>query len=111
MANLTTQTVVGSGLAPAFAAAAAGGDKVAPGDDTFLVVKNADASAKTVTVDSARPCDQGVDHDLVVVVPAGGERWIGPLVANRFAGADGLVSVSYSAVTSVTVGAVKVATR
>lgn len=106
VALLALQRITQSGLAPAFAAADAAGDRFQPGDDVKLHVKNASAAAVTATVNSQKVCDQGVDHDLAVSVPAGGERVIGPLPANRFADpADGLVKVTYSAVTSVTVAA------
>lgn len=108
MALLTTQTVVPGGLNPTFTAAAGGGDTLQPGNDTYLHVKNASGGALTVTVDSVTPCNYGSDHDLVVSVPAAGERLIGPLTPTRFANAStGLVNVTYSGVTSLTVAAVK----
>lgn len=72
-------------------------------------MKNGGASSITVTVNSVTPSNYGTDVDLVVSVPAGGERRIGPLSEQRFASpSDGLVAVTYSDVTSVTVGAFKV---
>jgi hypothetical protein len=108
VAVLTVQQITGSGLAPAFSAASGGGDEVPCGETTFLVVKNGGGSPITVTVDSAKPCNYGADHDLSVAVPAGAERWIGPLPGPRFANASGRAQVTYSAVTSVTVGAFRV---
>lgn len=106
VALLALQQITQSGLAPAFVAAAAGGDSLQPGDSVKLHVKNGGAGSVTVTVNSQRKCDQGVDHDLAVAIAAGAEAIIGPLPANRFADpADGLVKVTYSAVTSVTVAA------
>lgn len=108
MALLTTQTVVPGGLNPTFVAASGGGDTVTPGNDVFLIVKNGGGAPITVTVDSVTPCNYGVDHDLVVSVTNAQERWIGPLPATRFAQAStGLVNVTYSAVTTVTVAAVR----
>jgi hypothetical protein len=105
MATLTRQVIVRTGTGPTYAAAAVGGDKVPPGSNNFLHVKNGGGAPITVTVDATRPCDQGYDHDLVVSVPAGGDRMIGPLPADRFAGTDSLVAVTYSGVGSVTVAA------
>lgn len=111
MATLTKQQIVTTGLAPTFAACAGGGDKVAPGDTTFIEVKNASAGALTVTIDdpnSASPSGaQAFNPDLSVSVPATtGDRMIGPLPAARFANsADGLVAITYSGVTSLTIGA------
>lgn len=106
MALLAQQRIVAGGLTPTYAAATGGGDSLNPGDDVFLHVKTGGTGA-TVTVNSQKNCDQGVDHDLVVVVGATSERMIGPLPANRFADpADGLVKVTYSQVATVTVAAV-----
>lgn len=108
MAVLNVQTVSSAGVAPAFVAAEAGGDKFANYGRTCIIVKNGDASPTTVTVNSQKLCDQGFDHDLTVSVPAGGEKWIGPLDPGRFNNAAGQVEIAYSAVTSVTVAVVQV---
>lgn len=109
MAVLTRPVASLAGTVQALVAAAAGGDKFPPGDHTMLVVKNADATPKTVTIDSVTPSNYGTDADVVVVVAAGETRYIGPFPAQRFASpTDGLVSVTYSAVVSVTVGPVDV---
>lgn len=105
MANLATQQM-GFGTAINYSGADAAGDTVAPSDRTYLHVKNGSAASVNVTVDSRRPCDQGVDHDLVVAVPAGGDRMIGPVSPGRFAGTSGLASVTYSAAASVTVAVI-----
>lgn len=108
MATLTTQVIVPGGLTPAYSAAAGGGDKVTPGNDTFIHVKNGSGGSLTVTVDSVTPSNYGTDADLVVAIPAGQERMVGPLPGARFAGvSDGLVSVTYSGVTSLTIAAIK----
>ena len=108
MATLASQVIAQTGLGVAYAAAAAGGDRIPTGDSLFLHVKNAGAAAITVTLDAVRKCDQGVEHDLVVVVPIGGDRMVGPLPSARFASElDGLVAVAYSAVAAVTVAAVR----
>lgn len=107
MAVLTIQPAAHTGLNPSYAAASAGGDQFPPGEDVMLHVKNADATSKTVTVLSPTPCSQGATHNLAVAVPAGTERMIGPLPAGRFAQpSTGLVHVTYSAVTAVTVAAI-----
>jgi len=101
MATLSTSQVVQTGgdatANGSYAAAAAAGDKFAPGDNVFLNVLNMSDASITVTIGSPRPCDQGSTHPLVVVVPTIKGRFIGPLSANRFAGSDGLVAVTYSA--------------
>lgn len=110
MAVLTIQNVTRAGVAPVYDAAAVGGDQFTPGSDTYLHVKNGDASAHTVTVASPGEVIEGVAKgDVAVSVPASGERVIGPFPAEHFADpADGLADVTYDGVTSVTIGAFKV---
>lgn len=97
MAFLAPQAITRAGLTATLAAAAAGGDTLTPGERTFLRVRNPTAGAITVTVDSVRTCDQGFDHNAAVSVAAGATTDIGPLPAERFAGAGGVVNVTYSA--------------
>lgn len=108
MAVLTVQKITQAGIAPSFAAASAGGDEFANSGRTFLHVKNGGAGSINVTINSQKPCDQGFDHDLVVAVPNGGERVIGPFEPGRFNNSSSRVAVSYSGVTSVTVAALEV---
>lgn len=65
-----------------------------------------------MTFDSPTTCDFGLaanaGHDNVVAVGPGVERIIGPFPGNRFtSAATGLVSVSYSGVTTVTVAVIR----
>lgn len=108
MAQLTLQTTAITGLAPTYAAATGGGDAFANDGLTYFHVKNGGGSSINVTVNSVTACDQGFDHDQVVAVPNGGERILGPFPVGRWNDTSGNVTVSYSAVTSVTVAAVKV---
>jgi hypothetical protein len=110
MATLATQSIVRAGLNPALTAAAGGGDKFTPDSNTFLRVDNGSGGALTVTIVTPRNNAIGLAvDDVAVSVPAGGSRLIGPFPAEYFANpADGLASVTYSGVTSLTVGALKV---
>lgn len=106
MATLATQRIARTGLVPAFAAAAGGGDKFTPGSNTYLHVKNGDAGSINVTI-----VTQGTDSlgnaiaDNVIAVAGTTEKKIGPFPSGRYkAASDGLAVVTYSAVTSVTVG-------
>ena len=106
MATLTTAAITPAGTDPAFVAATGAGDKVVPGDTTYLHVKNASGVSVTVTITAVGLCSQGSTHSSVVAVPAGADRVIGPITGSRFAAvSDGLAAVTYSAVTSVTVAA------
>jgi hypothetical protein len=107
MATLATQPVSRAGIVPAYAAAAAGGDKFAPGKDTLLHVKNGSAAAITVTIVTPKTTSYGSEiADNEVAVAAGSERLIGPFPYEHYADTDdGLGDITYSAVTSLTVGA------
>ncbi len=104
MATLTTQQIVNTGLTPSFASAAGGGDRFTPGDTTFIEVVNGSGGSITVTVDSKVNSNYGTDVNLAVAVGAGARARIGPLPAQRFAASDGLGDITYSGVTSLTVG-------
>jgi hypothetical protein len=71
-------------------------------------VQNGSADEITVTLNSALPCNYGFDHDETVAVPAAGERIIGPFPKERWNDASGRTNVSYSAVATVTVAALRV---
>src|SRR6266542_3565343 len=103
MATLTTAAITAAGTDPAFVAANGAGDKVVPGDTTYLHVKNASGVSVTVTITAVGLCSQGSTHNSVVAVPAGADRVIGPIGSRFAAVSDGLAAITYSAVTSVTV--------
>lgn len=105
MAALTIQQAALTGATPAYAAADVAGDTFDNDSRTMLHVKNGGGGSINVTVDSPTVCDQGGTHDLVVAVPAGQERIIGPFPVARFGSS---VAVTYSGVTTVTVAAVRV---
>lgn len=104
MATLTAQIIPLAGVTPALAAATAGGDQWANTGREYLHAKNAGASSINVTVNSQKACNQGFDHDVVVAVPAGQERLVGPFPKDRFNDEDGYALITYSDVTSLTVG-------
>lgn len=116
MATLTVQVVAEAGLAPSYAAAAGGGDEI-PNDngDVILHVKNGGGGSINVTVApqvASVALNGGLGtytrSNLVVAVPNGGERMIGPFPRRAFNNANGRVAVTYSGVTSVTVAAIRV---
>lgn len=103
MATLTVQDVTTAGVAPTYAAATSGGDQFANDGATMLHVKAA-AATVTVTIASQVACSQGSTHNKTVVVSSTGEQMIGPFDVARYSDANGRVQVTYSQVTSVTVG-------
>jgi hypothetical protein len=111
MATLTTQPITRAGVAPSYAAATGGGDACECGDDLFLHVKNASGGAITVTVaiPTAASTYANVTYTSTTVsVPATtGDRMIGPISALYKDPVTGLATITYSGVTSLTVGCFK----
>lgn len=103
MSTLTPQQITLAGTVVTYAAAAVGGDKALPGATAVLRVLNGGTGSITVTLDSVVPSSYGDDVNPAITVAAGVEKAILLSPASRFAGPDGLVSVTYSGVTSVTV--------
>jgi len=108
MAVLTVQDVTAAGITPVYVAASADGDSFPNNGRVMLHVKNEGTADIGVTVVSAKTCNFGFQHDIVVSVPAGGEKMIGPFSPERFNDDQGQVQVNYSDVTSVTVAALEI---
>ena len=108
MATLAVQQIPVTGFTPSFAAAGAGGDAANPDDRVFLRVKNGSAGAINVTIVVPGSLYGQALADPVVVVPA----TVGDVLINLPSAladpATGLVSWTYSAVTTVTVALVRV---
>lgn len=106
MATLTVQEITRVGLAPAFSAAAGGGDQFANNGRCFHEAKCADASSKTVNYVVQQKVDGLSVTNLSITVPATtGDRMTGSFPPDIYNDANGNVQVTYSAVTSVTGGA------
>lgn len=108
MATLATQLITRAGTAPSYAAAAGGGDRFTPGPTTFLHVKNASGGAITVTIVTPRTDAYGnaIADNTVSVPLTTGDRMIGPFPAEAYGSlTDGLADITYSGVTSLTIGA------
>ncbi len=109
--DLAVQTIVDEGLNPAYTAAPLDGHMI-PGDgEVYIHVKNAGAASINVTIQTGGTLMGEPVTDKVVAVPNGGERLIGPFppaLYNQPSGVDaGKVYVDFSAVTSVTVAALR----
>lgn len=102
MALLTHQAPSLFGTAVTYNAAAAGGDTLGRTTVGVLRVKNGSAGAITVTIATPGNTKYGQpDPDIPVVVAAGAEVAIGPFPDGL--AVEGVISVTYSAVASVTV--------
>ena len=110
LATIASESIKRAGLTPTYAAASVGGDRFVPDSQTFLHVKNGGGSPITVTVTATGKVDSDLAlGNLVVTVANASEKMIGPFPAQLFVAADGsgLADVAYSAVTSVTVAAIR----
>jgi hypothetical protein len=115
MATLTTQAFTdedGGALTPV--AASGGGDAFVWTEDTFLFIQNGSGAPITVTLTpvvttgSVPGLGEVVRENIALAVAAGAKAIIPP-PARAFRNAEtGLVAVTYSGVTSLTVAAVRV---
>lgn len=109
MATLAYVQVGIAGTNPGLAAATGGGDKVPVNDRGFLMVVNGGGGSINVTVAVPGNTKYGeANPDKVIAVAAGATKLIGPFPADLADPSDGLVAISYSGVSSVTVAAVSV---
>lgn len=103
MAVKVVQKFTRSGGTPTFTAATSGGDAFPiQGAQQKFHFKNSSGAPITVTFHAGRPCNQGFFHDLPEVVPAGGEAVFDQLDPGVFADDAGLVQLTYSSVTGLT---------
>lgn len=108
MALLTTQDITTAGLQPTYTAAAGGGDTMVPDDRTFLHVKNGGGAPITVTMVTPGTVDTLAITDRAVSVTNALDKMI-RIPADIYRDpATGLASITYSAVTTVTVAAIRV---
>ena len=109
MATLIATAIASSGTASSATAASAGGDKVAPsGDRLFVEVTNGGGSSITVTIPSYATVRGQAAADRTVTVAASATKKI-PIYADLNTNpADGLAAITYSGVTTVTVGAFRI---
>ena len=111
MAALAFNAVDKSGveLSSLLVAAAAGGDTFPTGNDGVIVVNNGDASPHTVTIaapvatKNCPPYGNQSVANIAVVIPAG-EQHIFTVPSGY--GVSSLISLTYDAVTSVTIGGI-----
>lgn len=106
MATLTVQEIVIGGITPSFAAAAGGGDQFLNNGRCFFEAKNGSGGAITVTfVTSATIAGYALADATVSVGATTGDKMAGPFPPDLFNDSSNYVQVTYSGVTSLTVGA------
>jgi len=108
---LTVNEVVRAGVAFSPSAANVDGHSLANDRNAalFLYVNNGSGSSVTVTIQTPGTVDGLAVADRTVAVAAAAEKLIGPFPSGVYDQSDGAVYVDFSAVTSVTVAAFKIA--
>lgn len=113
--ELAVQQIVITGIDPTYTGAVSGDGQVFDnvGNDVFLHVVNGSGGQITVTIETPTLAEGGLTiQDRTVTVDAGTDKMIGPFSSIYEAydsdnAIDKAVHVTYSAVTSVTVAAIK----
>ena len=103
---LAVQQISRVGLTPAYTAANVDGHSIPNSDGMFLHVKTG-GTACTVTLVIVSTVDGQTVANKTVVIGTTSERMIGPFPPNTYNQADGSVNVDFSAVTAVTVAAIR----
>lgn len=105
MALLAPQSIARTGTVVTFTAATTGpGDTFVANTRGILVIKNASGASITATIVIPGNSEYGqANPDIPVTVAAAAEVQVGPFPANAADPVTGLITVTYSAVTSVTV--------
>jgi len=110
MATFAVQQALITGLEETYGACAGGGDEFPNDGNTFVIVKNGHSSPQTVTVVSQvaeADLPPGTDQaNVAIAVTNAEQRIIGPFSQNGFNDVDGMVQLTYSGVTALTIAVV-----
>lgn len=95
---ITPQVVVLAGIVPTYEAALEDGNEFVNSGRVFIHAKNGHVSEdRTIIINSQVNCNQGVDHDISVVITAAeDEKMIGPFPKDRFNDSAGKVQITYT---------------
>lgn len=108
MALIAHQKPTREGAATTYAAVSAS-DTTKCGDHVVAHVKNASAAAVTVTPTVRGRLGGHLAAIAATSVPAGGERFIGPLRGDLFSDVNGEATLAFSATASVTIAVLNIA--
>jgi len=103
MATLSTESVDFDGVEATYNACAGGGDEFTASNKTFVVLKSTHTSAQTATFATQKTVDGLAVADVAIAVDQDEEFIVGPFPPDLFADGDGLVQVTYSGVTLLTI--------
>ncbi len=104
MPTLTVNSLSRDGVDDAGVAADAGGDQFANSGAEFFRIHNGGGAQITVTIATQLAVDGEAVADKTVDVPAGESRVIGPFPTGLYNDSSNNIQLTYSGVTSVTVG-------
>jgi len=108
MATLTVQETTIAGITPTWASAAETGDEFLNTGDCYCEVKNGSGAEITVTVATPGKIEGfEIENSTVAVAATTGVKRFGPFDPSICNNSSGRVAVTYSAHTTVTVGAFK----
>lgn len=102
-ATLTPYTINRSNVDIAPVSAAGGGDEFANDGKKYFFAYNGDASPVTITFETPGTVDGLAVADKAATIAAGDYALLGPFPPQWYNDSDGLVQVTYSGVTSLTV--------
>jgi hypothetical protein len=110
MAEITIQSLSTAGLDSSYTAASSTGDELINNGNTFLHFKNGAGAPTTVTIASqVAPVPKGTTLvDLSIEVTAGGEKVSGFFSDGAFNDSSGMMQLTYSTHTSLTIAAISV---
>lgn len=102
MAEVALQRIVETGLEVVYSAAA-NGQTFRPGEHVFIHAVNGSGADVEVTIATPGTVAGLAIADRVVDITAGESRMIGPISPALYAGSDGLATLTWEALTTVTV--------
>jgi hypothetical protein len=110
MATLTPQTSNRTGITPTYNSCAAGGDAIPNNGKVLLHFKNTNAAARVVTFATQATVDGQAVADPTLTVPlTSGDKMIGPFPPSIYNDANGLLQLTYDAVTNLSVAVIRIA--
>jgi hypothetical protein len=106
--EIIVQQIVDTGLEATYEAANADGNFFINNNLTGFHLINEAVTPVTVTITSLIPDNFGITHDQTLIVPASSETLINYMSKRRFNNLSSITNITYSAVVTLTVAALKV---
>jgi len=106
MATLAAQKIIRTapGIEQVLSVAAGGGDEFVNTGKEFIIIANDDVSSMVLTIVTTATVDGFAVTDYTATIPANKTHVIGPFLIGTYNDANSKVQMTYSAVTSLTIG-------